>query len=150
MGACRDLTQLFYQKKQAVNNGGIDLQKERFKPKSNILQNPLTKSGELQQHFQNESTNVYGAVQEDRKFGTSNPGSNLGSQVKFNTRDHEELVQQNLPPVWIDLQDDVDDNLIQIKHLIEELRPLKAQRFGGAIFDDSGARRLDENISQLV
>lgn len=34
--------------------------------------------------------------------------------------------------------------------MIEELRPLKAQRFGGAIFDDAGARRLDENISQLV
>lgn len=55
-----------------------------------------------------------------------------------------------MPPVWIDLQDDVDDNLIQIKHLIEELRPLKAQRFGGAIFDEIGARRLDDNIGQLV
>lgn len=55
-----------------------------------------------------------------------------------------------MPPVWIDLQDDVDDNLIQIKHLLEELRPLKAQRFGGAIFDDVGARRLDDNIGQLV
>ena len=33
---------------------------------------------------------------------------------------------------------------------MEELRPLKAQRFGGAIFDEAGARRLDENISQLV
>lgn len=74
----------------------------------------------------------------------------MGSQVKFNTRDHEELVQQNLPPVWIDLQDDVDDNIIQIRHLMEELRPLKAQRFGGAIFDEAGARKLDENISQLV
>lgn len=27
---------------------------------------------------------------------------------------------------------------------------MKAQRFGGAIFDDNGARKLDENISQLV
>lgn len=33
---------------------------------------------------------------------------------------------------------------------MEELRPLKAQRFGGAIFDDQGARRLDDNIAQLV
>lgn len=41
-------------------NGGIDLQRERFKPKSNILQNPLTKSGELQQHLQNEANNAYG------------------------------------------------------------------------------------------
>lgn len=27
---------------------------------------------------------------------------------------------------------------------------MKAQRFGGAIFDEVGARRLDDNISQLV
>ena len=37
IGASRDLTQLFYLKKQEVMNGGIDSQKERFRPKSNIL-----------------------------------------------------------------------------------------------------------------
>ena len=37
IGASRDLPQLFYLKKQQVMNGGIDLQKERFRPKSNIL-----------------------------------------------------------------------------------------------------------------
>jgi len=46
MGASKDLTQLFYQKKQQVMNGGVDYQRERFKPKSNILQNPLSKSGD--------------------------------------------------------------------------------------------------------
>ena len=37
IGASRDLTQLFYLKKQQAMNGGLDMQKERFKPKSNIL-----------------------------------------------------------------------------------------------------------------
>ena len=61
-----------------MNNGGIDLQKERFKPKSNILQNPLTKTGDVQKHFQNESYNMYGARSDqhlDRKVG-----SNFNSQ----------------------------------------------------------------------
>lgn len=47
LGASRDLTQLFYLKKQQVLNGGIDQQKERFRPRSNILQNQLSKSGDL-------------------------------------------------------------------------------------------------------
>lgn len=47
IGATKDLTQIFYQKKQQVLNGGLDWQRERFKPKSNILQNQLTKSGDL-------------------------------------------------------------------------------------------------------
>lgn len=55
-----------------------------------------------------------------------------------------------MPPEWIDLQEDIDDNLIQVKNLFEELRPLRQQRFGNMIFDDAGARKLDENISQLV
>lgn len=59
-------------------------------------------------------------------------------------------MQLNLPPVWIDLQDDVDENLIEIKTLVEELRPLKTKRFGSSAFDDASARKLDENISQLV
>lgn len=109
MGASRDLTQLFYQKKQQVMNGGIDYQRERFKPKSNILQNPLTKSGELQQHLQNEANNAYG-------FGSAPAQSqslNTSNQTKYHQNNqYEEQVQQNLPPVWIDLQDDVDDNLI--------------------------------------
>jgi len=37
IGASKDLTQEFFRKKQQVMNGGIDLQRERFKPKSNIL-----------------------------------------------------------------------------------------------------------------
>ena len=55
-----------------------------------------------------------------------------------------------MPPVWIDLQEDIDDNIIQIKNLIEELRPLRMQRFGKAMFDDRDARILDENICSLV
>jgi len=38
-------------------------------------------------------------------------GAGPGQQKFMAGRNYEE-VQQNLPPVWIDLQDDVDDNLI--------------------------------------
>ena len=50
MGASRDLTSMFLIKKKEVRTGlpgGLDPQRERFKPKSNILQNKLTNSGDL-------------------------------------------------------------------------------------------------------
>jgi len=50
MGASRDLTSMFLIKKKEVRTGlpgGVDPQRERFKPKSNILQNKLTNSGDL-------------------------------------------------------------------------------------------------------
>ena len=55
-----------------------------------------------------------------------------------------------LPPVWIDIQEDIDDCIVNIENYFEELRPLRAQRFGKVIFDDAGAQRLDEQISSLV
>ena len=44
-----------------------------------------------------------------------------------------------LPPVWIDIQEDIDDIIINIQNYFEELRPLRAQRFGQMMFDDDGA-----------
>ena len=55
-----------------------------------------------------------------------------------------------MPPVWIDLQEQVDENIDSIKQLVEELRPLKVKRFSNNNLDDQTTRRMDENISQLV
>lgn len=55
-----------------------------------------------------------------------------------------------MPPVWIDIQEDIDDNIISIQHLMKELGPLRQQRFGAMMFDDQGAMKLDERISDLV
>jgi gas vesicle protein len=55
-----------------------------------------------------------------------------------------------LPPVWIDIQEDIDDNIISIQHLMKELGPLRQQRFGAMMFDDQGAMKLDEKIADLV
>jgi hypothetical protein len=55
-----------------------------------------------------------------------------------------------LPPVWIDIQEDIDDNLLTLRNLFIELRPLRQQRFGTKMFDDKGAQQLDMNISELI
>ena len=55
-----------------------------------------------------------------------------------------------MPPVWIDLQEQVDENIDSIKQLVEELRPLRVKRFSNDNLDDQTTRRMDENISQLV
>lgn len=52
-----------------------------------------------------------------------------------------------MPPVWIDLQEQVDENIDSIKQLVEELRPLKVKRFSNENLDDMTTRRMDENIS---
>ena len=56
----------------------------------------------------------------------------------------------NLPPIWIDVQEDIDQNIIDIENLMKELEARKRDRFGSAIFDDQRARKLDSDISQLV
>ena len=58
--------------------------------------------------------------------------------------------EHNLPPLWIDMQEDLDDKIQNIENLIKELEPLQRKRFGQMLFDDEGARKLDDNISQLV
>jgi hypothetical protein len=68
----------------------------------------------------------------------------------FKHKQFEEKEQQYLPPVWIDIQEDIDDNIVQLKSLIKELAPLRHQRFGNVFFDDAGARKLDNNIASLV
>lgn len=55
-----------------------------------------------------------------------------------------------MPPVWIDLQEQVDENIDNITQLIEELRPLKNKRFSGQKLDAATERKMDVNISQLV
>ena len=54
---------------------------------------------------------------------------------------------QYLPPEWIDMAGDIDDYIMTIKNYFEELRPLRAQRFGNVMFDDKAAERLDDHIS---
>lgn len=59
-------------------------------------------------------------------------------------------MQMNLPPIWIDVQEDIDQNIIDIDNLMKELDARKRDRFGQAIFDDQRARKLDSDISALV
>ena len=68
----------------------------------------------------------------------------------FKHKQFEEKEQQYLPPVWIDIQEDIDDNIIQLKSLMKELAPLRHQRFGNVFFDDGAARKLDINIANVV
>ena len=44
-----------------------------------------------------------------------------------------------LPPVWIDIQEDVEENIQTLHNLFKELKPLRQQRLGTKIFDDKGA-----------
>lgn len=41
----------------------------------------------------------------------------------------EQQEEQYLPPVWIDLQEQVDENIDSISQLVEELKPLRTKRF---------------------
>ena len=59
-------------------------------------------------------------------------------------------MEAHLPPLWIDMQEDVEENIIQIRNMFNELRPLRNSRFGGMMFDDQGAQKIDNNISMLV
>ena len=43
---------------------------------------------------------------------------------------------QSLPPIWIDVAEDVETNMLDLQNLITELKPLRAARFGQAIFDE--------------
>ena len=36
----------------------------------------------------------------------------------------------NLPPIWIDVQEDIDQNIIDIDNLMKELEARKRDRFG--------------------
>ena len=132
MGCVRDQTTAFMEAKQRARFGQADLQKERFKPKSKLLAAGSD------------------AATQDSTTGSGQLLEAAGTQKKFEFRNFEEREAYQLPPMWIDMQEDVEDNLIQISNLFEELRPLRQSRFGGMMFDDQGAARLDKNISQLV
>ena len=123
-GATRDLTSLFMSAKQKARNQ--DNIGERFKPKSKLLIN-------------NQTSNI-------ETFSQRKSADTAASSYKPKALSDV----QNLPPVWIDIQEDVDENMLLLKNLFLELQPLRQQRFGTMMFDDQGANRLDFNISRLV
>jgi hypothetical protein len=40
-------------------------------------------------------------------------------------KDFKKFEENYLPPEWIDLQEDIDDNILRIGQLFEELTPLR-------------------------
>ena len=111
-GASRDLTSYFMQTKQRIRAMSqpedFDPQRERFKPKTDIM---------LQMHQIN---------QRDRISSTTDIDSNQfgSSRVNGNNFMHKELkeevdARQNLPPLWIDISDNIDENITAIAMLID-------------------------------
>ena len=135
LGATRDLTSQFQEAKKRVRGLASP---RRFEPKSRLLRG-TSSVGE-------QSTG------DSASYKSGSVGRATGGQFKNLDKDvvATERLALNLPPVWIDIQEDVDDNIRTLHNLFKELLPLRQQRFGTKIFDEKGAGRLDFNISTLV